>query len=199
MPMKKFSRPYYLFFGFLDASALSIAFYLSLNVLGIFFSYFTVLSNILITILFLYLGFNFKKISKTLDWIYGAAVVYMSLTGIIYWSILVNQHSLSLDPWINLTLHGAMPIAAFLSWILFPIGNKLQYKNAWQWLVPSLLFVFYTLVRGPFVNWYPYPFLNPLSSGSYIQVFINVSVIVSGTWVLGLILIWLGNNLEKRR
>ncbi len=198
--MKKYSRPYHIFFGLLDFIALGTAFVLSLNVLGIFFSYFTVLSNILITTLFLFYGFfNVKKVSKTLEWVYGAAVLYMSLTGIIYWSILVNQHSLSLDPWINLTLHGVMPIAAFLSWVLFPIPNKLLFKNAWQWLIPPLLFVAYTLIHGPFVNWYPYPFLNPIASGSYLKVFINVAVLVSGTWVLGLILIWLGNNLKPKK
>lgn len=198
--MKKFARLYFISFGLVDLVALGIAFFLSINVLAVFFSYFTVLSNILITVLFLYLGvFNRNKVSQNFEWIRGGATVYMSLTGIIYWTILVNQHSLSLDPWINLTLHGAMPIASFLSWILFPIRNKLLYKDAWEWLIPPLGFAVYTLIRGPFVNWYPYPFLNPITSGSYTQVFINIALLLIGTYFIGLVLVGLGNNLKSQK
>jgi len=194
---KNFPRLYHLFFGILNTVALTAAFILSLNVIAIFFSYFTVLSNILITSIFLYFGFfNPRKISRSLEWLYGASVLYMCVTGIIYWSILVNAHSLALDPWINLTLHGVMPIAVFLGWLLFPITKRLVYKNVLQWLVLPLLFVLYTLIHGLFINWYPYPFLNPITSGGYGQVFKNVAVILSGTGIVGLILIWLGNHLK---
>src|SRR3989338_7271523 len=194
---KNFPRLYHLFFGILNTVALTAAFILSLNVIAIFFSYFTVLSNILITSIFLYFGFfNPRKISRSLEWLYGASVLYMCVTGIIYWSILVNAHSLALDPWINLTLHGVMPIAVFLGWLLFQITKRLVYKNVLQWLVLPLLFVLYTLIHGLFINWYPYPFLNPITSGGYGQVFKNVAVILSGTGIVGLILIWLGNHLK---
>lgn len=197
---RNFFRIYHIFFGILDATALIVSFLLSLNVVVFFFSYFTVLSNILITALFLYFGFfKTRKVTKTLEWLRGAAVLYMSITGIIYWTILVNNHSLSLDPWINLTLHGVMPIAALVSWFLFPPSNKLEYKNVLQWLILPLLFVFYTLVHGFFINWYPYPFLNPIASGSYIQVFIDITVILSGAGMAGLVLVWLGNSLGNKK
>jgi hypothetical protein len=145
---KSFPSLFFLFFGILDATALTAAFLLSLNVIVIFFSYFTVLSNIAISAIFLYFGFaGIKKTSKTLDWIYGAAVLYMTITGIIYWSILVNAHSLALDPWVNLTLHGVMPIASFLGWVLFSLGKKLDYKIVLQWLVFPVIFSAYTLIR----------------------------------------------------
>ena len=197
---KNFPRLYHLFFGILNTVALTAAFILSLNVIAIFFSYFTVLSNILITSIFLYFGFfNPRKISRSLEWLYGASVLYMCVTGIIYWSILVNAHSLALDPWINLTLHGVMPIAVFLGWLLFPITKRLVYKNALQWLIPPLLFILYTLIHGHFINWYPYPFLSPVASGGYFKVLINVAVILFGTGIVGLILVWLGNSLGKEK
>ncbi len=197
---RSFPRLYFLFFGILDTAALTAAFLLSLNVIVIFFSYFTVLSNITISAIFLYFGFSgVRKTSKTLDWIYGAAVLYMTITGIIYWSILVNAHSLALDPWVNLTLHGVMPIASFLGWVLFPSGKKLEYKIVLQWLVFPVIFSAYTLIRGPFVHWYPYPFLNPVTSGSYLKVFINVAMLLSFLGFVGVVLIWLGNRLGKKK
>lgn len=198
--MTKIARPFYLFFGLLNSSALLVAFYLSLSIIPIFFSYFTVLSNILITGFFIYLGiYNPKKISRTLNWFRGAAVLYMSMTGVIYWSILVNNHSLSIDPWINMTLHGVMPIAAFLSWILFPLNNKLVYRNALQWLSLPLLFVFITLIRGLYVNWYPYFFLNPVIEGGYLKVSLNILGILICSGLAGLALIWLGKMIHKNR
>lgn len=197
--MSKFSRIYHLCFGLFDAIAIITAFILSLKVINPFFSYFTVLSNILITILFLYFAFTkVKKISKTLEWMYGSAVLYMTLTGIIYWTILVNQHSLSIDPWINLTMHGLMPIVSLAGWILFPPQHKLIYKNALQWLIPPLIFVAYTLIRGQFINWYPYPFLNPDTSGSYFKLGINISLLLLLFYLIGLFLIWTA-NLSKRK
>lgn len=194
---KNFVKNYYIFFGLLDLVALSAAFILSIKVLPTYFSYFTVLSNILITTLFLYIGFfNIKKDSKDLQWVYGAAVLYMSITGIIYWSILVNAHSLSLDPWINLMLHGIMPIAAFLGWLIAPPRDKIDYKLAKEWLIPPLFFVAYTLIRGPIVHWYPYPFFNPTLPGGYLHVFISTLAILTGAWLVGLILIWLSRHLK---
>ena len=196
--MNKFNRPFYLFFGLLNSIALLAAFYLSLKILPIFFSYFTVLSNILITGFFIYLGIsNPKRISNNLNWLRGAAVLYMSMTGVIYWSILVNNHSLSIDPWINLTLHGIMPIAAFLSWILFPLSNKLVYKNAFQWLSLPLLFVTITLLRGYYINWYPYFFLNPQVEDGYLKVVLNIFGILLCSAAAGLALIWVGKIRQK--
>lgn len=197
--MTKTAKYYFLIFGLLDLIATGTAFFLSIDEIIFFFSYFTVLSNLLIIFVFLRLGIlNPKKTSPTFDSTRAAATLYMTITGIIYWSILVNQHSLALDPWINLTMHGIMPIAAFLSWILFPVKTKLQYKNVFHLLVFPLLFVTYTLIHGPFINWYPYPFFNPVTSGGYLKVFINTAVILFGAWIAGLILVWINNYSKKK-
>lgn len=193
--MKKFARFYYIFFGVVDLIATGTAFILSLNVLTFYFSYFTVLSNILIIYIFLQSAYsNRKNVSVVFAKLNGAAVLYMTITGVIYWSILVNQHSLSLDPWINLTMHGVTPIAALLSWILFSPKQKLQSKTALYWLIPPSIFAAYTLVRGQFIQWYPYPFLNPITSGGYTNVLINITLLLFGAWVIGLVLVWISNS-----
>lgn len=199
MPMTKTARIYFLIFGLLDLIAAGTAFFLSLKVIVFYFSYFTVLSNLLIISVFIYLGIhNPKRTSGTFDSVRAAATLYMTITGVIYWSILVNQHSLSLDPWINLTLHGVTPIAALVAWILFPIKTKLKSKNVLHWLIFPLLFVGYTLIRGYFINWYPYPFFNPVTSGSYLQVFVNTSIILIGAWIVGVILVYINNFSAKK-
>ena len=196
---KGFLKIYFLCFGLLDAVALSVAFYYSLSVIGTFFSYFTVLSNIFITIVFLFLGlYKKKKIPKLIIALYPPAVLYMTITGIVFWTILRNNHHLETIMWINLVLHAAMPIAVFIGWVLFSPRKYIPFKTAFAWLIFPLFFVFYTLVRGPIVNWYPYPFLNPKIIGGYEGVFLYVLGILAGSFVVSLFIISISNAKNKK-
>lgn len=190
-----------MFFGVLDLVALLVAFGISVHVLDIYFSYFTVLSNILITFVFLYLSsMPQKKAMKhpLIRILYGPAVLYMMITGIVFWTILRHHHLqvTSSYQWINLTMHGLMPIAAVVSWTLFAKGLQLRNTDALWWLVFPLLYVFYTLIRGPFAHWYPYPFLNPAVVGGYAGVAAWVIGILCGTWIVGTGLVWISKKVR---
>lgn len=188
--LKRFFRIYHLLFGLLDLIAIVSAFYYSLNVLPIFFSYFTVLSNILATFVFLCFGLGLKK-NKLVNKLYGPSVLYMTITGVIFWTILRNHHLIATAPWITMVMHGIMPFIVFLGWILFRSKIKLDYKDAVVWQIFPLLFVVYTLIRGPFAHWYPYFFLNPEKVGGYGGVALYVLFILLGAWIASLILLWI--------
>lgn len=193
--MSKGLRYYFLLFGLLDAVALIVAFFYSLHVLDIYFSYFTVLSNILITSIFLSFGLHKTKTpNKLVMKLYGSAVLYMSITGTIFWTVLRHDHAIHTIPWINLTLHGVTPIAAVMGWLLFSPKKKLPWTDAFLWQIPPLLFVFYTLLHGPLIHWYPYPFLNPNIVGGYPGVGLWVAGIITGSILLSLLLIFLSNK-----
>lgn len=173
-------RWYFLLFGLINLLALGVALLLSLTVIVDYFSYFTILSNILITVVFLTLGASPLKTLKKNMFIqncYGPAVLYMCITGIVYWTILHGGKQLTTDvEWITLVLHGLMPIAVVVGWVVFPIKTY-TWKSVAMWLIFPLTFVVYTLFRGVFVHWYPYPFLNPTIVG-YRGV---------GEWTLGIL------------
>ncbi len=188
-----FRKWYFLLFGLLDLTALSIAFFASLHVLSIYFSYFTVLSNILITFIFLSFGLQ-KKTTALVHMLFAPAVLYMTITGIVFWTILRNNH-LQTVPWINIVLHGIMPIAAVTAWIVFTEKRTIPLRNTILWLLFPVLFVCYTLIRGPFAHWYPYPFLNPETTGGYMKVAISSILILAGGWLLSLSMLWIQ---EKR-
>ncbi len=192
---KNFTRIYFLAFGTLDLIALVVAFIYSLKVIDIYFSYFTVLSNILATFVFLIYGFGFK--SKLVNRLYGPSVLYMSITGVVFWTILRNHHLVASVPWITIVMHGVMPIVVFLSWVFSSTKLKLVYKDAFIWQVFPLFFVVYTLIRGPFVHWYPYFFLNPGRVGGYLGVSKYVIFILVGSYLLSLALIWIRNSKKK--
>ncbi|HSD98145.1 MAG TPA: Pr6Pr family membrane protein [Patescibacteria group bacterium] len=186
-------RWYFVFFGLVNFIALFVAFILSLNVIADYFSYFTVLSNILVTGIFLTIGlFGFKKMKKSrfISIFYGASVLYMGITGIVYWTILHGGKQLTTDvEWITLVLHGLMPIAVVVGWIL--ISKHYTWKHILSWLLFPFFFVIYTLIRGFFVHWYPYPFLNPSLVG-YEGVVIWTFGILTGSFFVGLFLLLLG-------
>lgn len=199
--MHKISRVYFILFGALDLLALLTAFIYSLNFLVEFFSYFTVLSNILITFVFLSLGLkgiNRGKKAKNTNVLYGPAVLYMTITGVVFWTLLHGGAGhLQRLPWVNITLHGITPIVAFVGWILFPTTAKISYSSVFYWLLFPLLFVFYTLLRGPFVNWYPYVILNPGKVGGYEGVGKYVLIIIAGAYITGLILVFIRRKLRQ--
>ena len=192
-------RWYFLFLGLVNFVALGVAFVLSLHVLWEYFSYFTVLSNICITVVFLYIGFAGLKKSKKSSFIrvfYGPSVLYLCMTGIVYWTILHGGKQLTTDvEWITLVLHGLMPIGVVVGWVLFSIKNY-TWKNVFSWLSFPLLFVVYTLLHGPFVQWYPYPFLNPTLVG-YRGVGEWTAGILAGAFLVGEVLVFIAKKFNK--
>ncbi len=198
---KDFFRLYHLLFGVFNLIALLTAFYLSRNFIVDYFSYFTILSNILATTVFLYFGFGEQKTvanSKLLAMVYPPSVLYMMITGIVFWILLHGGHALpTTTQWITLELHGVMPVAVLVGWLLFPPAKRIAWQSVWKWLIFPLGFVFFTLVRGSLVHWYPYVILNPATAGGYVGVLKYVVGILLGSWVIAYLLVQVTNKKKK--
>jgi hypothetical protein len=59
------------------------------------------------------------------------------------------------------------------------------------------VFLAYTLVRGPLVDWYPYPFLDPRQHG-YGHVVLGAAGVGVGFVVTTLVVRWAGSALGRR-
>lgn len=162
-----------------------------------FFSFFTVISNILGGTLLLCLFLSHKK-KQTLPFesFRGAVTVYMAVTGIVYWGILHRFLDGSIE-WINLYAHGVMPIVILADWLLNPPKNFIPYKSIYTWILFPLLFVIYTEFRGYFVSWYPYPFLTPSVTFGYRDVILYSVGILLLITVLSFLLISWGNKFNR--
>lgn len=156
---------------------------------GNFFSFFTIESNILAVISFLIGAFLIfaNKRSKKADYFRGAVTLYMVITGIVFSVLLSGIEGVALTavPWDNVVLHYIIPVAVALDWIADRPGH-ISFKKALPWLIFPILYLVYSLIRGPIVNWYPYPFLNP-ANGGYGQVLIT-SVVIA---VVGIFLVYI--------
>ncbi len=156
-----------------------------------FFSFFTIESNILAAVLLLIagiIGLGGKR--REIDYIRGAATLYMSMTGIIYVLLLAGSE-VTLQttlPWVNMVLHYIMPVAVLLDWLLYPPKKSISYSKALLWLLFPVIYVIYSFIRGSFVGWYPYPFLNPLVN-NWTTIIFTCVIIALGVLVLTRLLI----------
>lgn len=140
-----------------------------------YFSYFTVLSNVLTVVV---LGVGGLVDPQGLRWqlFRGAVTLYMVITGIIFAVLLANIEVGIHGQWTNEVVHRIMPVVILLDWVLVPARRRISEAQSLVWLVFPLVYGVYTLVRGPSVDWYPYPFLDPRSQG-YVALFVGLVVL----------------------
>lgn len=131
-----------------------------------FFSYFTIDSNLLAAAVFLTLAIRRDHPgSVTTDLVRGAAVIYMTVTGVVFTLLLSGTDVDTAVPWVNDVVHSLMPIVVVADWLLDPPKTSLTYRQSVAWLGFPLVWLVYTLAKGPIVGKYPYPFLDPANGG----------------------------------
>ncbi len=158
-----------------------------------FFSFFTIESNLLTVVVLLagaWLALRGQETTPGWELLRGAVAAYMTTTFIVFAALLSGlPDNLDLtEPWVNFVLHQLMPIVIVLDWVISPPRNPLTVRRALVWMLFPLAYFVYSLFRGPIVDWYPYPFLNPDSVGGYGGVLaysIGIAVLFMGIiWFL---------------
>lgn len=143
--------------------------------LGNFLGYFTVLSNIAAAIVLL-VGGLFAPTSPGWEWFRGAVTTCMVITGIVYALLLSDVDVDVTYSWVNDVLHRIIPLVMLVDWVVVR-ARRLPPRSWLTWLAIPLVYGVYTLIRGPFVDWYPYPFIDPREQG-YVSMTISLIVVV---------------------
>jgi hypothetical protein len=163
-------------------------------------SYFTILCNSLIAISLSFtffpktkLGVFFSNLS-----VQTAIGLYIFIVFVVYNTVLRGiWKPTGLQLFLDNMLHVVIPILYILYWVFFVSKDKLSWKNGLYWLFFPLIYLIYSLIRGGFVNWYPYPFLNASKLG-YGQVSINIVIMLFVFLLSGSALITINNKLVKK-
>jgi hypothetical protein len=152
-----------------------------------YFSYFTIDSNLIAAAILLIGAARWRGgRSPAFDLVRGGAVVYMSVTGIVFTLLLSNTDVDTAIPWVNTVVHELMPIVIVADWLLDPPVGRLTQRQGLLWLSFPLAWIVYTMIRGALVGLYPYPFLNP-DNGGYGSVAVYcVGILVVMAVVCGL-------------
>lgn len=155
-----------------------------------FFSYFTILSNALAALTLLAAAwFSFSRPVEP-SWftiVRVCAATYMATTLVVY-NVLLR--GISLDqattvPWSNEILHVWGPLLVVADWIVAPGRNRVPWRRYWIIAAFPIVWVVYSLIRGPIADWYAYPFLNPAHEGGYGTVAIYVLAIAAFILIVG--------------
>jgi hypothetical protein len=149
-----------------------------------YFSYFTIESNVA-AIVVLVIGALVDPQSQRWNVIRGAVTLYIVITGIVYAVLLANVDVMLTDRWINNVLHRLIPIVLFADWIIAPPRKAIRETEALSWLAFPALYGMYSLVRGPVVDWYPYPFLDPRDQG-YVSLVLTLVILAIAMALLAL-------------
>ena len=164
-----------------------------------FFSYFTILSNILIA-LAMTLPWLAPK-SRLGTWVMQPSVRtvlagYIIVVGLVYHLMLRGLfHPQGWRLVCQIILHYVTPTLFVLDWLLFVPKRALTWRVAFGGLVLPVLYIGWTLLHGALGGFYPYPFVNVLRLG-YEQVLLNVTGLLLAFVCLLLALVGLGRLLS---
>lgn len=160
-----------------------------------FFGYFTILTNILVALVLtvpLLSGRSRWREYLTRSSVRTATAAYIAIVGLGY--SLLLRHLWNPEGWqlvADRMLHDFTPIAYVLFWFLFVPKSDLRWRDLRSWLVYPLVYLTIALLRGTVFGWYPYPFLEASNLG-YVQVFLNIAMLLIGFLVVSSLLIGIG-------
>ncbi|QIS05024.1 hypothetical protein F5X71_24300 [Nocardia brasiliensis] len=150
---------------------------------GNYFSFFTIESNVIGVVVLLIGGLRDPR-GHRWQVLRGAATLYLLITAVVYAVLLANIDVMLTDRWINDILHRVLPIVLVADWVLVPsrVRVALSPRLVALWLIYPLVYGVYTLIRGPIVDWYPYPFIDPRGQG-YVSLTIGL-IVLTGVFAL---------------
>ena len=170
-----------------------------------FFSYFTVLVNILAA-----LCLSLPLIAR--DSAFGrwalapgvraAVAMYIAVVGVTYHFLL--SHVWDPQGWLfvaNGVLHYVTPLAFVLDWILFTPKGRLRWRDPVKWLAAPLIYTGWTLLHGyasgGAEGWWPYWFMNVPALGLGKTAF-WFAAMLAFFLIVGLVLVFIDRTLGRR-
>jgi len=141
-----------------------------------FFSYFTIQSAFLAVITLVIAGCFALLTTRDPAWLgvlRTMVTVYVVISGIVF-GLIVTQASTRayrIDvPWSDTLLHFVVPALALIAWTtdsILAVNPRVPWQTiGWVLIYPSF-WLWYTLVRGQEVGWFPYFFLDETQVGGW--------------------------------
>ncbi|MBP4142040.1 Pr6Pr family membrane protein [Flavobacterium sp. P4023] len=166
-----------------------------------FFSFFTILTNILVALYFTSSAFKLKSIP--FKWFSSKGTLtsitaFILIVGLVY-QIVLRQvwQPKGLQRIVDELLHTIIPLYVLIYWFYNVNKNNLYLKSILNWLLYPVFFLLFVLIRGNFSGYYPYPFVN-VSEIGYEKTLINSSIILFIALTLLIILFLIGKAILNK-
>lgn len=161
-------------------------------------SYFTNLSNIIVAIVFTMLARNPDRGGGVWHAVRMDSLVMISITGLIYAIVLAPDAQVEgLDIIVNALKHYIVPVTTVALWLIVGPRRQVTFASVFTAIVIPITWAAFTLIRGHFIEKYPYDFLNVVAYGLP-AVLTNIAGVASLGIVLGLVF-WMIDRLLSGR
>ncbi|WP_183092257.1 Pr6Pr family membrane protein [Nocardioides stalactiti] len=164
-----------------------------------FASYLTIWSNVLVAWSAATLAFGRDRDSRVWRALRLDAVVICFGGGVVHFFLLrplLDLHGADLVA--DKLLHLVVPLLAVVGWVWFGPRGRATRADLLPFLVVPVGWLVLTLVRGAFVDWYPYPFIDVVEHG-YGVVLLNVLGVTVLMLVLALVAVAADRSLTVRQ
>jgi hypothetical protein len=159
--------------------------------LGNHFGQFTVLSNMFVAVVMLLLVARRNRPLKWEPELRGSAVVALVAAGLLHAMLLGGLPAAS-GQVVNRLLHIVVPALAVLEWVLVASRRSPRWWATFAGILFPSLFFGYTLIRGAFVGWYPYDFVDPTLPGGFPELFAGLPTVVLAFLVVSAVVMLVG-------
>ena len=150
-------------------------------------SYFTNLSNIIVAIVFTMLARNPDRGGGVWHAVRMDSLVMISITGLIYAIVLAPDAQVEgLDIIVNALKHYIVPVTTVALWLIVGPRRQVTFASVFTAIVIPITWAAFTLIRGHFIEKYPYDFLNVVAYGLP-AVLTNIAGVAALGIVLGLV------------
>ena len=164
-----------------------------------FFSFFTILTNILTAVYFTILSFQADKPHSSIAsaGTVTAITVYITVVGLVYQITLRHLwQPQGMQRIVDELLHTIIPILVIIFWSISGRNRTLRYSSAFVWLMYPLVYLIFILVRGNASGFYPYPFVDVSKTGLS-KVLQNSAFLMLLFLALSFVYIFIGKKLKE--
>lgn len=163
-----------------------------------FFSYFTILTNLLVAIATTAIAFfpttrPGKFFSR--PGVQTAVAVYITIVGVVY-SLLLRASLTGLWAVADHAVHDVIPIAYVAFWFICTAKSGLRFIEPLKWLAYPVVYFAYSLVHGAYSGWYPYNFADMNVLG-YAVGLRNAGLVLASFFVLGIVFVAVGRGFSR--
>jgi hypothetical protein len=164
--------------------------------LWVMLGYFTILTNLLVAVVFTALAVDRSGLRK--DWVVAGTTLLIVMVGVVYGLLLHGTMDLSGGSAVaNVITHMVVPTAAVLFWIFLARKGGLSWSDPLRWAVYPLAYVGYGMARGTVTGKFAYPFLNAIALG-WTRTMVNACLIAVAFIVSGFAMVWIDRRMGAR-
>jgi hypothetical protein len=173
----------------------------ALDGLVIYLGYFTVLTNLLVA-----MSLSWPRLSPRSApgrWfqrpgVSSAIAVSIAIVGLAYHLLLRHIWNPQGLQWLaDVTLHYAVPLLCLVHWWYCVPPTRMAWHAPLAWAAWPLAYLVYALLRGVWLQSYPYPFIDVTALG-YPQTLLNAAGLLVIFLLLGSVLVAVGRGRFKR-